>query len=83
MSKEKKAVPTDVKKVVLYLEDIKAQAESSERNLQNLQGQLARTQSAIQQEIGILNHARHLLNTYQLPSKPKEEPVAAKELEVK
>lgn len=73
MSKEKKVVAPDVKREPLYLEDIQAQVQASEINLSRLQNQLAQVQSAIQQEVGIINHSRHLLSAYNLPNKPKPE----------
>lgn len=84
MSKEKKEVKEDVKKEVLFLDDLKAQVAASQQNIQKLQQQANQVANSLQQEIGILNHAQHLLNRYELPAKPKEEPKKeATPLEVK
>lgn len=74
MSDEKKPEEKakDVERKPLSRELVEDQIKESERVIVELQAQLARTQRDIEQNTGVLNHARFLLNHYDLPSVPRQ-----------
>lgn len=85
MSNEKKTEEKakDVELKPLYKETIEEQIKMSEQVVAQLRAELTRVERDLEQNIGVLNHAKFMLQRYALPSKPKDEEKKKTDLEVK
>lgn len=68
MSDEKKPEVKDVERKPLSRERLEDQVKESERIISAMQAQVTKLQRDIEQNIGVLNHTRFLLEHYEFPS---------------
>lgn len=85
MSDEKKPEEKakDVERKPLSRELLEDQIKESERVIAAMQSEAVRLNRDIEQNIGVLNHTRFLLERYDVPSIPRKPEVKKTDLEVK
>lgn len=72
MSDEKKENPKDIVPKVLSREILEKQIKESEHFITYAQQQIAGLTRDVEQQIGVLGYARHLLKQFAIPSVPEE-----------
>lgn len=84
MSDEKKPEPAkDVELLKMNKDFLKKQIEESKRAIQYARQSIAAFTEQLQQQTGILNYSQHLLDKFDIPEAPKEDPKKKTDLEVK
>lgn len=83
MSDVKEPTAKDVELLKLNKDFLKKQIEESKKAIQYARQSIAAFSEQVQQQTGILNYSQHLLDKFDIPEAPKEEPKKKTDLEVK